>query len=274
VRKLRDWLYATLLRIRPAQLAEFLKRALRVRRIYVRTDGFIFWVDPVSIFGQHLLSEGVHEAQMTRLLHAVLRPRDVFVDLGANEGYFSVLAARLVAGGRVYCIEPQSRLRPILLENFRINAASVALIPVAIADEQGEVDLFLRPSTNSGASSFFRHWRLGWARQRVQAMTLDSFFADNEIDRARLLKMDCEGAEPLIVQGGKSVLQEHRIDFLAVEFHGSITGVEKSVWTHRQLTDHGYILSSAGGQWVYHLPGLEADLTSLGPVNRNISWDP
>jgi FkbM family methyltransferase len=241
--------------------------------VYVHSQGFIFWVDPVSIFGQHLLSEGVHEAQMTRLVQTVLRPLDVFVDLGANEGYFSVLASRLVAGGRVYCIEPQSRLRPILLENFRINAAAVALVPAAIAAERGEVDLFLRPSTNSGASSLFRHWRLGWARQRVQATTLDSFFADNQIDRARLLKMDCEGAEPLVVQGGKTVLQEHRIDFLAVEFHRSITGAEKSVWTHRQLTEHGYILSSAGGHWVYHLPGLEEDLRSLGPISRNISWD-
>ena len=88
--------------------------------------------------------EAIYEPQMTRLLELVLRPTDVFVDGGANEGYFSILAASLVGNGQVHCVEPQSRLQPILRENIRLNSArSVTIHSVALCEHPGEVKLFL-----------------------------------------------------------------------------------------------------------------------------------
>src|SRR5689334_3404918 len=129
-------LHSTLMRVRPAQVAAALKMALRVRRQVIGSDsGHRFWVDPVSVFGMQLATAGVYEPGMTFLLKALLRPSDVFIDVGGNEGYFSVLAAGLVGSeGTVHCIEPQRRLREVLLRNFDLNSASVKLHQCAIAN--------------------------------------------------------------------------------------------------------------------------------------------
>jgi predicted methyltransferase len=71
-------------------------------------------VDPVWVFGIALLRDGIYEPQMTKLLYTLLRPSDTFLDVGGNEGYFSVIASTLVPDGAVHCIEPQERLHPVL----------------------------------------------------------------------------------------------------------------------------------------------------------------
>ncbi len=267
--------YSVLLQVRPTQLGDLLKKCLRVRRQYVRTStGHSFWADPVSVFGLRLLLDGIYEPQMTRILESVLRPDDTFVDVGGNEGYFSILASTLVPHGAVHCIEPQTHLQPILGENTRINSAHTVVVhQTALSSSEGEVTLFLRPSTNTGASSLFRHWRIGFTRERVRATTLDAFFRDNSLGRVRLLKMDCEGAEPLIISGGRNVLGQRRIDFIAVEYHPLICGTERCLDTHEELKRRGYLLTKVGGRYVYHLPGLEKELQPLGELRVDCDWD-
>src|SRR5438094_644079 len=108
--------YSAMMRIRPAQACAVLKRIFFVRRRSIRTTlELSFYVDPVSIFGIELLREGVFEPELTQLFRRILRSGDTCVDLGGNEGYFSVVAATLVGSkGFVHCIEPQSRLQSIL----------------------------------------------------------------------------------------------------------------------------------------------------------------
>jgi FkbM family methyltransferase len=267
--------YSLLLRLRPAQLAAVLKRCLGVRPQYIQArTGHTFWADPVSIFGQHLLREGLHEPQMTRLLELVLQPGDTFVDVGGNEGYFSILASSLVAHGTVHCIEPQTRLQSILRENFRVNAApSILLHQLALSSSDGEVELFLRPSTNTGASSMYRHWKIGFIKEHVRTTTLDAFFQSNALERVRLLKVDCEGAEYLVIAGGRKVLEQQAIDFIAMEYHPTICGVAQCARSHEALQCSGYILTKVRGQHIYHLSGLDKTLQPLGDLQVGCHWD-
>jgi hypothetical protein len=100
------WLYRMLLRIRPAPIAVFLKRVLRIQRVIMETASGRFWVDPVSNFGIALIS-GLYEPSMQNTLPMFLGPGKVFVDVGANEGFFTVQGARLTSsGGRVIAVEP------------------------------------------------------------------------------------------------------------------------------------------------------------------------
>src|SRR5690349_5594039 len=88
-------LYDVLMQVRPAQVADVLKKCLLIRRgVITCITGGLFWADPVSVLGQHLLSEGAHEPAMTRLVLELLRPSDIFVDVGGHEGYFSIVASR------------------------------------------------------------------------------------------------------------------------------------------------------------------------------------
>src|SRR5437870_3069018 len=80
---LRASLYRWLMSVRPAQLADVLKRFARIKRTLLHANqGHQFLVDPVSVFGLDLLRDGVYEPQMTRLLEVLLRADDTFVDVG------------------------------------------------------------------------------------------------------------------------------------------------------------------------------------------------
>ncbi len=278
VRRFEILLYSILARARPAPLAELLKKLFRVRRRVVKAaHGCRFWIDPASHFGFHTLRDGVYERNQTELALRLLRPGDTFIDIGANEGYFSILASSAVGAGHVHCIEPQSRLQPIIGENISLNgAASVTVHRLALSDRAGPVHLHLTPWTNTGASSMFRHGGTGRARETVPAATLDGFFEENSLGAVRLVKMDCEGAEEMVVAGGGRTLGEKRIRFVYIEYHPVMIGEEACMRTHERMKDYGYVFTRITrlGLGVYHMPGYERALKPLGELRVNCGPPP
>jgi FkbM family methyltransferase len=257
-------LYSTILSIRPAQLASCVKWFCGISRVSATgPDHTTFHVDPVSIFGLRLLRDGVHEPALSDFVLKLLRSDDVFVDVGGNEGYFSVLAARRVGErGTVLCIEPQTRLLPVIQENARLNGVQcIRICPLAIAEQETEVTLYLRPSTNTGASSFHRHWKLGGASEKVKTQTLTALLDQHGINRVRLLKLDCEGAEPLVIRGALAALKQHRIDFLSMDYHVSISGEDACRNTHRTLINCGYRAAVLDGVLAYYSPNTHSEIT-------------
>jgi hypothetical protein len=114
-------IYRWLLRVRPAELADLLKRILRIRRRPVKIPcGITLFLDPVTRFAQLACQTGGYDPQMSALVKNLVRPGDTFVDVGANEGYFTVLGSLAAGEGRVFALEPQSRLRPVIEENLRL----------------------------------------------------------------------------------------------------------------------------------------------------------
>jgi FkbM family methyltransferase len=257
--------YALLLKVRPAQLAALLKVLLRIRRRYVTTlAGHTHWVDPVSVFGHTLLAYGIYEPSLTRIVQGLLRTGDVFLDVGAHEGYFSILASSLVGiSGTVHAIEPQRRLSSVLHHVVELNCVQcITMHSTALTDHNGTVELFLRP--DPGASSIFPHWRLGTKREVVPTLTLDEFFRRNSLNHVRLMKVDCEGAENLVVNGGGDCLARQAIDFLALEYHPWICGSANCDLIHKRLLSYGYSASRVDGNLIYYRPGLERELGSIG----------
>jgi FkbM family methyltransferase len=268
------WLYRALLSVRPAQLASFLKKAFCIRRqVAPSRNGLVYWIDPVSVFGIDLLSQGIYEPDLTEVVGTLLRPGDVFVDVGGNEGYFSILAGSKVKDGLVFCIEPQWRLLSVIKRNIELNSVPcVSIHNVAFSDKKGFAELFLRPSTNTGASSFFRHWKLGGTSQRVQTITLDEFVAGKSLKRIRLIKIDCEGAEGLVIKGAGNCLQNQVFDFLVVDYHSQIKSESACDDVHAQIRSAGYQLAKFGGVNIYHVSRVEQNLASLKGSYRAGSW--
>lgn len=263
--------YALLFRLRPSILTQFLKKLLRIKRRPAKTRmGLTLNIDPVSHFGLEVMSTGVYEPTMTHFVNTLLRPGDVFIDAGANEGYFSVLGSKRVDSGRVFSIEPQSRLIPVIRANAQINnCANVSIHHLALSDRAGTLELHLTPDTNSGASSLFRRSKLLDNTEMIEAKTLDQFVSENKIEKIRFMKVDCEGAEKVIVEGAIESLKTHKIEFMAVEFHMPILS-EAQVWgLDALIRSFGYDLTEAGnGIWVYHLPGLAEALSPLGRMRE------
>jgi FkbM family methyltransferase len=210
---------------------------------------------------------------LTKVVGTLLRPGDVFVDVGGNEGYFSILAGSKVKDGLVFCIEPQRRLLSVIERNIKLNSvSSVSIHNIAFADRKGFAELFLRPSTNTGASSFFKHWKLGGTSQRVETITLNEFVAGKSLKRIRLIKIDCEGAEGLVIKGAGNCLQKHLFDFLVVDYHSQIKSTSACDEVHEQIQNAGYQLAKFGGINIYHLPRTMQDLENLGKCRIANSW--
>jgi hypothetical protein len=84
--------------------------------------GIRLYLDPMSHLGQQILRHGVYEPKTHEVVRSRLRPGDVFVDVGANEGVHCALAGRIVGErGAGVEIEPQVGLRGISEINCRLN---------------------------------------------------------------------------------------------------------------------------------------------------------
>lgn len=217
-------LYRLLLRIRPAFVASFLKRVLRIRRRVVETPEGRFFVDPASNFGFALLSKNEYEPELTHTVKSLLQAGDVFFDLGANEGYFSVVAAQRVgATGTVLCVEPQSRLQPVIFRNLSENhAPHVRVFQVAVSDTDGFAELSLPPDINTGHGALFRKTRYRNPTEIVPQITLTGFLDRLAFDEIDLMKIDIEGFEYEAILGSKEIFERGKVKHIALELHPSL----------------------------------------------------
>ena len=213
-----------LMRVRPASLASALKRLLRIRRRVVATQAGRFYIDPVSNFGVGVQQERCYEPELSDAVRALLREGDVFVDVGANEGFFSILASKAVGPtGHVIAIEPQSRLQCVLARNIRENGAlNIDVIQRAISDTAGVATLSISPDMNTGSSGLFRTTRYGVPTQDVLQTTLESLFKLFSLHSVRLMKMDIEGFEYEALLGSRDIFRDGTIEYLALELHPTI----------------------------------------------------
>src|SRR4051812_19895765 len=139
-------------RIRPASLGSAIAELFGLsKRQTVRTAHGNFFLNPVSNFGYQMIS-GEYEPSMRKVLEKYLAPGQVFVDLGANEGFFSIVAAALVGpSGKVIAVEPQSRLQSVIRQNMSLNSCSnVKVIQGVISAASGSVEIHLTPDLRSG----------------------------------------------------------------------------------------------------------------------------
>jgi FkbM family methyltransferase len=246
-----------LLRVRPASLADQIKRAVGINRRVIEPDHGRFFVDPCSNLGWQPCEHGSYEDSMRLTIEEYLPPEGVFLDVGANDGYFTVIAARRCGrSGHVVAVEPQQRLVPILEENIRLNELNknnVWVLSLAVTDVPGAVTLHLMPSINSGASGLHRATKYRVPTQIVAARTLAQIFDDEKLSRVDLMKVDIEGFEYEALLGSRSVFEEMRVRVLALELHPTILakrGKEVSDIV-AMLGATGYVLAKHHGNTVW-----------------------
>jgi FkbM family methyltransferase len=213
-----------LLDVCPGFVATFLKKVLRVRRLVHETSQGRFFIDPVSHFGRILLCDGTYEPEVIATLAATLQPGDTFLDIGANEGFFSVVASKLVGpSGRVISIEPQSRLQSVIARNLVENSArNVEVHPLVISDSVGWATLHLFPDINTGGSGLYRWTKYPNATEKVPQTTLSQLLATAGVGQVKLMKLDVESFEHEIILGSPDVFARGLIGHIALELHPQI----------------------------------------------------
>lgn len=152
-----------------------------------------------------------HDVEATIL--DLLRPGDVFVDVGANVGYYTILASEIVGdSGRVIAVEPVPETAAVMNSNVGLNhAANVDVVPKACWSARGTVSIWV-PSGPYGLASL-KARRARGSLQSVEAVTLDELCQG--ISQIRLIKIDVEGAEHEVLLGATETLA--KTEFLVVE---------------------------------------------------------
>ncbi len=162
---------------------------------------------------------GKWEHDSTEIVSSTLKEGDVFFDLGANVGYFTLLAAQFVGRrGQVYAFEPVPEIFAKLEQNVKLNGFNhVTLVNAAVTDRSGKVAIEdVSCLTNLGTASLVPR-QPGIPMLEVPAVSLDEFCRSHTITRIKLIKMDIEGAEMLALRGMSDLLSASRAPDLLCE---------------------------------------------------------
>jgi FkbM family methyltransferase len=179
--------------------------------------------------GLHRCWLGYYESGMQRQISREVRPSGVFWDIGANVGFYSLLASKLVGAGKVFAFEPAPRNVCYLKKHLALNRVSnVEVLAIAVSDRNGVATFAAEQTGFMGRLS-------GEGSLAVSTATLDSLVAEGKVLPPDYVKMDIEGAELLALHGGRETFQRFRpVLFLAT--HGLEIGKE----CRRLLESWGY----------------------------------
>jgi len=177
----------------------------------VETADFALYVigaDPVV--ARELITTGEYEPHVARPLRAALRPGAVFVDVGANVGYYSLLAARAVGEhGKVVAFEPSpANLKVLLLNKLTSGLDHLTVYPFAVSDREGLLSLMKIVSIASSRRVTEDELRHLTDADLVYATTLDRALAGEP--RVDVIKCDIDGHDFLAMRGATEVLRQRR----------------------------------------------------------------
>jgi len=203
---------------------------------------------------QTILLEGVWDPSLTKFIQSNLSSGDVFVDVGAHVGYFTLLASRRVGpSGTVLAIEPN----PFALDQLRQNVErndlrNVLVVPTACGASRGAVKLYLHSESNSSMASMYPGEATASSAVEVPCTKLDELCQQRGVQRMKLVKVDVEGAELFVLRGMTRIMREMRPG-IVLELHPQLL---EDVGTPLDavmalLREFDYVLEPLGGHSNY-----------------------
>src|ERR1043166_1571170 len=203
----------------PVSLKEFFYSLRERKPKIVSLDGFRLAVHQHDI----IISESIRKNKTwaeaeSRLFRELIAPGMVVIDVGANIGYFSLLASKLVGTtGSVHAFEPDPVNCRLLRKNVRLNRASnIKVIQTALSDSDAPVSLFLN-SDNKGDHRIWNNDDESRKRIHVSATTLDQYLKKTG-KTPSFIKIDVQGAEGRVLEGMKETLARSGPTHLILEF--------------------------------------------------------
>lgn len=233
----------------PAALRAGLWRRFLLRLWFDDIDGWAktVWGDELycnarDFVQRHIFYFGLWEPHLTRHIRAIPPSERVFLDIGANIGYFSLLASKNFR--QVVAFEASPEIHAKLVSNIQRNdRLNINAVNVAVGDEHGEVVVVRGPSENLGRTSVRAAAGDSEGDElRTRLAPLDTLLDDALIENVRFIKIDVEGAEPPIVASLLTIVDRMRPD---LEIVVEVTPVDES-GTNAAVVDMVSALRSAG----------------------------
>jgi FkbM family methyltransferase len=184
-------------------------------QVLIELENFkIYAMTNDTAVGQTIISTTSYEPHVADAIVKHLKSGDVFLDLGANIGYFTLLAASIVKdNGKVISFEPNQYNRQLLYASIVENQfKNITVYPFAVSDSQQ----ILRLMTSGSNGWVVELSEESVNYQLVQSVVLDELLqAEKQIN---VIKMDIEGHEPIALRGMERIINKHR-PIIFTEFH-------------------------------------------------------
>jgi len=237
---------------------------------YVSVDGTFVATDRTDPSVSLPLAQGGYEAHLRDFYRTRLRPGMTVLDVGANVGIYSMLAASLVGPtGRVLSFEPNSEnCRLILLGAAKNGFSNVEVLPMALSDKTGHAFFTTHIGSNGGFSPNAESVLADPGCVVVPTARLDDVVRQN-VD---FIKIDVEGAEGLVVGGAHALIDRCRPTItseFSMEMLPRVSGMSCAEYLDyfRQLRYDTCMVDRASGRLI-PIVDLKAFLASYGSIAR------
>jgi FkbM family methyltransferase len=151
----------------------------------------------------------IRPSDESRIIEACLSPGDTFLDVGANHGSFSLIAAKAVgSSGVVVAFEPQPRLASLIRRSFGANGFSHCTVHEIACSDREDVSVFYVPSFDSGSASISGNYAGQSSHQRIQVRTarFDEAIDWKSFPGRVFMKLDIEGSELAFFSGAEAMI--------------------------------------------------------------------
>ncbi|MGE3800033.1 MAG: FkbM family methyltransferase [Candidatus Kapaibacterium sp.] len=162
------------------------------------------------------------ETGTTEAFAQLLRHDDVFIDIGANIGWYSLIASKLSPNGIIHAFEPVPFIFNKMKRNWELNGFQneIHFNNLALGeDENGEITIYTFEGLYHGHSSLSTLNRDDYKASTVPMTTLDHYIAEHQVDRVDLIKMDTEGAELQVLHGATALLESDAPPIWVIELN-------------------------------------------------------
>jgi FkbM family methyltransferase len=163
---------------------------------------------------------GYQNFEYTPIFEKLAKKVSCFYDIGANIGYYSLLAAKINPQMKIKAFEPATGPLHFLKENVVLNGIkNIDIEDIALADKNGEIDFYevksnkykyikynLAGEGNSGSQTD----PSAFVKNTVKAITVDEYLMEHAQDQVDLVKMDTEGTEHMILTKAENLLLKHK----------------------------------------------------------------
>lgn len=154
----------------------------------------------------------------------------VFVDIGANQGLYSIIAGKNKLSQRIYSIEPQKRILKILLNNLKANGIkNYEIIPYALSNKNSRINLYSFEN-HSGKSTLQSHLNTS-SFKTEEIETVDSNFIEYifDLNENYIIKIDVEGHEEVVIKELLKIKNFNRVSAIFYEIN--------TEWTDRLMIE-------------------------------------
>lgn len=167
--------------------------------------------DYTQIPFDYIINDRLPESEELQIFFSMLPDNGVFVDIGANIGWYSILAA--LNGAYVYAFEPIPETYQRLTRNIALNHVSqIKTFPVGLGEKRGSETFYYNPNASGSSSRADLDYFGDGRTQVVNSMidTLDHIACEEQFERVDLIKCDIEGAELFAFRGAVETIKKFR----------------------------------------------------------------